>query len=104
MDSKGFDLAIADLPRANRLTLHMLAAAAEHDRDAISARTSDDVLTGPDGLTEASGLPSLETSILSVLLRDIQFRRRIVPLIVRVDHAALTALPTRLTILLPTAA
>ena len=30
MDSKGFDLAIADMPGANRLTLHVLAAAAEH--------------------------------------------------------------------------
>ena len=28
MDSKGFDLAIVDMPRANRRTLHVLAAAA----------------------------------------------------------------------------
>jgi hypothetical protein len=29
MDSRGFDLAIAGMPGANRLTLHVLAAAAE---------------------------------------------------------------------------
>jgi DNA invertase Pin-like site-specific DNA recombinase len=39
MDSKAFDLALADMPGGNRLTLHVLAAAAEHERDAISART-----------------------------------------------------------------
>ena len=39
MDSKGFDLAIADMPGANRLTLHVLAAAAEHERHMIGERT-----------------------------------------------------------------
>src|SRR5262245_20387959 len=39
MDSKGFDLAIADVPGANRLTLHELAAAAEHERHMIGERT-----------------------------------------------------------------
>ena len=39
MDSKGFDLAIADMPGANRLTLHVLAAAAEHQRHMIGERT-----------------------------------------------------------------
>ena len=39
MDSKGFDLAIADMPRANRLTLHVLAATAEHERHMIGERT-----------------------------------------------------------------
>ena len=39
MDSKGFELAIADMPGANRLTLHVLAAAAEHERHMIGERT-----------------------------------------------------------------
>jgi hypothetical protein len=39
MDSRGFDLAIADMPGANRLTLHVLAAAAEHERHMIGERT-----------------------------------------------------------------
>ena len=39
MDSKGFDLGIADMPGANRLTLHVLAAAAEHERHMIGERT-----------------------------------------------------------------
>src|SRR5215831_17273715 len=39
MDSRGFDLAIADMPDANRLTLHVLAAAAEQERHMIGERT-----------------------------------------------------------------
>ena len=39
MESKGFDLAIADVPGANRLTLHVLAAVAEHERHMIGERT-----------------------------------------------------------------
>jgi DNA invertase Pin-like site-specific DNA recombinase len=39
MDSRGFDLAIADMPGANQLTLHVLAAAAEHERYVIGERT-----------------------------------------------------------------
>src|SRR5262245_12871554 len=37
--SKGFDFAIADVPGLNRLTLHVLAAAAEHERHMIGERT-----------------------------------------------------------------
>jgi DNA invertase Pin-like site-specific DNA recombinase len=39
MDNRGFDLAIADMPGANELTLHVLAAAAEHERHMIGERT-----------------------------------------------------------------
>src|SRR5215472_1676182 len=39
MDTRGFDLTIADMPGANRLTLHVLAAAAEHERHMIGERT-----------------------------------------------------------------
>jgi DNA invertase Pin-like site-specific DNA recombinase len=38
MDS-GVDFIAVDFPQANRLTLHILAAVAEHEREAISART-----------------------------------------------------------------
>jgi DNA invertase Pin-like site-specific DNA recombinase len=38
MDS-GVDFVAADMPLANRLTVHVLAAVAEHEREAISART-----------------------------------------------------------------
>lgn len=40
MDS-GVDFVACDMPDANRLTLHILAAVAEHEREAISARTKD---------------------------------------------------------------
>ncbi len=35
----GVDLLCCDMPQANRLTLHILAAVAEHERQAISERT-----------------------------------------------------------------
>ena len=38
MDGK-VDFVCCDFPQANRLTLHILAAVAEHEREAISART-----------------------------------------------------------------
>lgn len=38
MDS-GVDFAAADMPSANRFTLHLMAAVAEHEADTISART-----------------------------------------------------------------
>ena len=35
----GVEFAAADFPTANRLTIHILAAVAEHEREMISART-----------------------------------------------------------------
>ncbi len=35
----GVDFVAVDMPTANRLTIHMLAAVAEHEREMISART-----------------------------------------------------------------
>ncbi len=35
----GVDFVAADMPEANKLTVHVLAAVAEHEREAISART-----------------------------------------------------------------
>ena len=35
----GVDFVAADMPMANRLTVHVLAAVAEHEREAISTRT-----------------------------------------------------------------
>src|SRR5262249_30201504 len=40
MDS-GVDFVACDMPEANRLTLHILAAVAEHEAEMISKRTKD---------------------------------------------------------------
>jgi len=40
MDSK-IEFVVCDFPEANRLTLHILAAVAEHEREMISRRTKD---------------------------------------------------------------
>ena len=37
----GVDFVACDMPEANRLTLHILAAVAEHERDMIAQRTKD---------------------------------------------------------------
>ena len=37
----GADFVAVDFPEANRLTVHILAAVAEHEREAISTRTRD---------------------------------------------------------------
>lgn len=37
----GVDFVAADLPQANKLTIHIMAAMAEYERDAISSRTKE---------------------------------------------------------------
>jgi DNA invertase Pin-like site-specific DNA recombinase len=39
LQEAGVDFVAADMPDANRLTIHILAAVAQHEREAISART-----------------------------------------------------------------
>ena len=39
MDQRGVEFVAVDNPNANRLTIHLLAAIAEHERDLISSRT-----------------------------------------------------------------
>jgi DNA invertase Pin-like site-specific DNA recombinase len=43
----GIDFIAADLPSANRLTINVLAAVAEHEREMISARTKAALAAGP---------------------------------------------------------
>jgi DNA invertase Pin-like site-specific DNA recombinase len=39
METKGLEFIACDYPQANRLTVHIMAAVAEHEAEAISART-----------------------------------------------------------------
>lgn len=41
MDRSDVDFIAVDMPEANRLTIHILAAVAEHERELISKRTKD---------------------------------------------------------------
>jgi DNA invertase Pin-like site-specific DNA recombinase len=46
MDS-GIEFVAVDNPHANKLTIHMLAAVAEHEREAISERTKAALAAAP---------------------------------------------------------
>jgi DNA invertase Pin-like site-specific DNA recombinase len=54
----GVDYAAVDNPHANKLTIHVLAAVAEHEREAISERTKA-ALAATKGAREATGTPDL---------------------------------------------
>jgi DNA invertase Pin-like site-specific DNA recombinase len=57
MDS-GVEFVAADMPHANRLTVHILAAVAEHEREAISTRTKA-ALTAAKARGRALGGPKI---------------------------------------------
>ena len=54
------DFVAVDMPEANRLTLHMLAAVAEHERKAISTRTKDALAAAKERGTRLGNTRPLE--------------------------------------------
>ena len=53
MDGK-VDLVCCDMPQANRLTIHVLAAVAEHEREMISERTKAGLAAAKRGVSSSA--------------------------------------------------
>jgi len=90
MDGK-VDFVCCDFPTANRLTLHILAAVAEHEREMISARTkaglaaakaSGKRLGNPKNLPQASAI-----GVASLKRNADTFADRVRPMIADVQYS-----------------
>jgi DNA invertase Pin-like site-specific DNA recombinase len=91
----GVDFVAADMPHANRLTVHILAAVAEHERDAISTRTKA-ALAAAKARGRVLGGPKLAFvralgSAANKKSAD-QFAANIVPLIRQIQESGGTSL------------
>ena len=88
MDS-GVDFVAVDFPQANRLTVHILAAVAEHERAMISQRTKEapaaakarGVKLGNDNLTDAARAKGRVASALALAKRAKERAALVVPTI-----------------------
>jgi DNA invertase Pin-like site-specific DNA recombinase len=61
MDS-GVDFTCVDMPEANRLTIHILAAVAEHEREMISKRTKEALQSAKERGVRLGNPTNLETA------------------------------------------
>jgi DNA invertase Pin-like site-specific DNA recombinase len=82
--NSGVEFVAADMPSANKLTVHIFAAMAEYERDAISARTSVALQAAKDrgvtlGNPRLSAVASLGVKKNQRLADD--FARRLMPLV-----------------------
>jgi DNA invertase Pin-like site-specific DNA recombinase len=80
----GVEFVAADMPEANRLTIHILAAVAEHEREMISQRTKAALQAAKArGATLGSPAPKKGAAIRSQVLQDKadQFAAHTLPII-----------------------
>lgn len=91
----GVEFVAADMPHANRLTVHILAAVAEHERETISARTKA-ALAAAKAHGRVLGGPKLATArtLGSAANKDgaDRFAANIVPLIRQIQQSGATSL------------
>jgi DNA invertase Pin-like site-specific DNA recombinase len=73
MESK-VDFIAADMPTANRLTIHVLAAVAEHEREAISARTKAALAAAKARGVKLGYLPTAKANADDAKVRAAQLR------------------------------
>ena len=83
MESK-VDFVAVDMPEANRLTIHILAAVAEHERDMISKRTKDALKAAKARgvkLGNPSPLPASQKGNATIQEQKRQFHATVKPII-----------------------
>lgn len=88
----GVDFTACDMPEANRLTLHILAAVAEHEREMISRRTKDALaaakVRGQKLGNPSPALAAAKARVVATAHLD-QYRHRILPIIAELHSQGL---------------
>ena len=87
------DFMAVDMPEANRLTIHILAAVAEHEREMISKRTKDALKAAKARgvkLGNPTPLPASQQGIKSIQERKHRFHATVKPLIMELRDQGYT--------------
>lgn len=80
----GVEFVAVDMPEANRLTLHILAAVAEHEREAISQRTKAALAAAKArGTKLGNPRPDVPAAVAARIARMAKARATVAPLIER---------------------
>jgi DNA invertase Pin-like site-specific DNA recombinase len=93
MDS-GTDFVAVDNPHATRLTLHILAAVAEHEREMISARTSAALQAAKArGVRLGNPSPARAVALASAAIKATaaQFAANVLPVIREIEASGVTS-------------
>ena len=95
----GAEFVAVDMPEANRLTLHVMAAFAEHEREAISRRTRDALAAAKArGVRLGNPRPDVAKASAKAADRAATFRAGMLPLVrkLRQDGLSLRAIADEL--------
>jgi DNA invertase Pin-like site-specific DNA recombinase len=105
----GVEFVACDFPTANRLTIHIMAAVAEHEREMISKRTREAlkaaksrgvILGNPANLTKQAAMNGRRLGVSAIKSKADEFAERIKPIIEghRRDGMSLNAIAKKLNI------